>query len=140
MGSKPRWRWAVPEFACPRCSATRLGCGRGCATLPRTGCGRAWQACNDSRPRIASNPSQIRICPQYILTDRFEVRAAALDLLRHRIHVPEPSLKRIAVEDRGRTGLMIGCVDHLLCLMDRERRSLADPDAMLGGNFTGCQR
>src|SRR5579859_621469 len=142
MGSRPPRRWAAQGSVYRRCLAMRPACGRGWRALLPTAYGRTRNAFprNNTVRSITLHPPQIRICSQYILADRFEVRTSSLHLLRHRVHVAEAALERVAIEDRGRAGLVIGSVHDLLRLMDRERRSLPDLDPVLRRHFARRKR
>lgn len=76
--------------------------------------------------------------PSRKLADGLEVRLAPLDLLCHRVHVPEPPLEGAAREDGGPAGGMVGGIDDLLGLVDGIGRRQTDQHALVEGNGAGA--
>src|ERR1700727_2687909 len=101
-----------PVMLEPTQGVTRRGFLRGCAT-------------------VALQPAQVDWHVHQVLTNRLEMRAAALELLGDGVDVAEASLDREAVEDRSAAGLMVDFVYHLACPVDRERGCLADGDSLV---------
>src|SRR5262249_57317467 len=60
----------------------------------------------------------------------FENRKLRLGLLRHRMHVAEAALERIAFEDRGGAGGEISRLGDLARLLARMNRGHAQPHAL----------
>ena len=56
---------------------------------------------------------EVRLEAEEVLADGLEMRAAALQLLRHRVDVAEAALEGAALEDRGGAGGVIGGVRDL---------------------------
>src|SRR5260221_7139142 len=77
-----------------------------------------------------SQKLQIRREAEEELADGFEMRGAALELLRHRVNVAEAALERVAGKDRGGAGRVIGGVDHRGRLADRIGGGEAYPHAL----------
>ena len=51
---------------------------------------------------LPSRPTQIRLVPEHVGTDRLQMRAPPLDLLRHRVDVAEPPFEIPSPRDRRR--------------------------------------
>src|SRR5438876_2340720 len=65
---------------------------------------------------------RVGLDPEHELTHRLEVRLAALELLGHRVDVPEPAVEGAVDEDRGRAGGVMRDVGDRLRLMNRVGR------------------
>ncbi len=55
----------------------------------------------------------LRLQPQHNLTDRFIMQNPPLTLLRHRMNIAQPPLKRIFLEHRHRSAIMIQSVNNI---------------------------
>src|SRR5882724_10587413 len=62
----------------------------------------------------------------------------ALQLLRYRVDVAEAALDRVLLEDRRRSGGVVGGVDDLQRLVDGEGRSESDLHPLVEGDPTGA--
>ena len=77
---------------------------------------------------------ELRLETKIILPDRLHSRDAALDLLRHGVHIAKTPLERIALEYRRRSGLRIDHVDRLARLINLVRAG--GPDFTRVGKLT----
>ena len=83
------------------------------------------------RTGLGLDKTQIWPQTQQMRSDRFEVHGASLCLLGNGVHVAEAAFEGVTVKDRSGTGLMVGHVDNLFGLVDRESGGHADGHALI---------
>src|SRR5208282_3268961 len=81
---------------------------------------------------------EVRLEAEEVLAHGLEMRAAALQLLRHRVDVAEAALEGAALEDGGGAGRVIGGIRHLDGLLDSVSGGEADRHALLERDGIGA--
>src|SRR5438876_10541641 len=80
----------------------------------------------------------VRLDPEHELTHRLEMRLATLELLGHRVDVPEPTVESAIDEDRGRAGGVMRDIGYRLRLVNRVGRGEPDQHALVHGQGAGA--
>jgi len=89
---------------------------------------------------LCSQPAErVGFEAEEVLADRFEMLLPALQLLRDGVDVTETALERVLLENRGRSGGVIGGIDDTQRLMDRKGRCQADRHPLVEGEPAGLR-